>query len=102
MNRTAISRRRKPLSLRSAGFELLEPRSLLSAVAPSLWPSPLPAVGTTSISGYTPKQINKAYGFDVFGPNRGAGQMIAITTAYHDPTIKHDLAVFDRAFGLPA
>jgi subtilase family serine protease len=55
-------------------------------------------------NGYTPTQIQKAYGFNQVsfpnGPN-GTGQTIAIVDAYDDPTIVADLHTFDTAFGLP-
>src|SRR5207248_314218 len=34
--------------------------------------------------------------------DNGAGQTIAIVTAFDDPNIGNDLAVFDQAFGLAA
>ena len=54
--------------------------------------------------GYTPTQIRAAYylnpllrsGID------GKGQSIVIVDSFGSPTIRHDLAVFDRTFGLPA
>ena len=57
---------------------------------------------------YTPPQIQNAYGLNqirfsggkVVG--NGAGQTIAIVTAYNDPNIKTDLAAFDSKFGLSA
>ena len=64
--------------------------------------------------GFTPSQIQHAYGFDQihFGaiPGDGRGQTIAIIDAYYDPTIVTDLQNFDTTappgqsagFGLPA
>ena len=55
----------------------------------------------------TPQDLRSAYNF---GPayaavggakNAGAGQTIVIFDAFGDPTIHHDLAVFDAANGLP-
>ncbi len=59
---------------------------------------------------YTPAQIRAAYGLDKLGAaglsNRGAyqgsGQTIAIITAFHNPNIANDLAVFSQKFGLAA
>jgi subtilase family serine protease len=72
-------------------IEELEPRTLPSA---------------TYTGGLTPGQVRHAYGFDriSFGSARGdgRGQTIAIVTAYDDPTIATDLALFDRQFALPA
>jgi subtilase family serine protease len=50
--------------------------------------------------GLTPAQVAQAYGFNSTHLT-GAGQTIAIITAYNSPTIAQDLAVFDRTFGLP-
>src|SRR5271157_6424774 len=58
--------------------------------------------------GYTPQQIQNAYGIDeiTFSGGKvagnGAGQTIAIVDAYNDPNIKSDLATFDSEFGLSA
>lgn len=53
---------------------------------------------------YTPLQLRQAYdlpplyarGFD------GKGRTIVIADPFGSPTIRHDLGVFDQAFGLPA
>jgi subtilase family serine protease len=53
---------------------------------------------------YSPLQVERAYdlpplyaeGFD------GAGRTIVIVDPFGSPTIRHDLGVFDHAFGLPA
>jgi subtilase family serine protease len=55
------------------------------------------------ICGYTPAQIDSAYGIDRL---RGAGldgrgQTIAITGAFFSPTIRADANSFSREFGLP-
>ena len=96
--------------------EALECRQLLSTttvsgtysspviVTPDLQVSPFVSSGPT---GLTPYQIQNAYGINqiwfsggkVMG--NGAGQTIAIVTAYDDPNISYDLAAFDSAFGLP-
>jgi subtilase family serine protease len=52
-------------------------------------------------SGYTPAQIQQAYGFNQVS-NNGAGETIAIVDAYNDPNISSDLATFDGAYGLAA
>ena len=54
--------------------------------------------------GYTPAQIRAAY---FIGPLlragiNGRGRSIVIVDSFGSPTIRHDLAVFDRQFGLPA
>jgi hypothetical protein len=95
--------------------ESLESRELLSTAAipgtdpsqitalPSLQVLPLAATGP---SGLTPQQISSAYGVNQItfsGGNvigNGAGQTIAIVTAYNDPNIMSDLAAFDKQFGL--
>ena len=66
---------------------------------------PLVVSGPT---GYTPQQIQSAYGVNqiTFSGGKvvgnGAGQTIAIVTAYNDPNISSDLATFDKQYGLSA
>lgn len=75
-------------------IDILEARELLSM----------------SPDGMTPAQIRHAYRFDreVFAANGqpvaadGAGQTIAIVTAWDDPYVWRDLQVFDQQFGLPS
>ncbi len=55
------------------------------------------------ICGYTPAQIDSAYGISrlrLFGLD-GRGQTIAITGAFFSPTIRRDAESFSRQFGLP-
>jgi hypothetical protein len=66
-------------------------------------PSGLPS---SSPQGFTPQQIQHAYGFDrvrLLGgvQGDGTGQTIAIVDAYNDPNITSDLKAFDTQFGLP-
>ena len=58
----------------------------------------------------SPRQVSQAYGFnDIVYTNfqgkqiigNGAGQTIAIVSAFRDPTIANDLRAFDAQFGLP-
>ncbi|MDP9174647.1 MAG: S53 family peptidase [Planctomycetota bacterium] len=88
--------------------EALEQRTLLSAstINPNLILAASSSSGS-SIQGYSPSQIQTAYGFNqvtltggVTGD--GAGQTIAIVDAYNDPNIASDLATFDSSFGLNA
>src|SRR5271157_1249398 len=97
--------------------EALESRQLLSTTAtatPNLSQITaqqnlqlLPLV-VSGPAGYTPQQIQNAYGVNqiTFSGGKvagnGAGQTIAIVTAYKDPNIKSDLAAFDSEFGLSA
>jgi subtilase family serine protease len=56
------------------------------------------------VACYTPAQIQQAYGLPALYANgiTGAGRTIVIVDSYGSPTIGHDLAVFDKTFGLPA
>ena len=64
--------------------------------------------GSPGPSGYSPQQIQNAYG--VAGikfsggtvAGNGAGQTIAIVDVYNDPNIGADLAKFDSQYGLSA
>lgn len=79
-------------------FESLETRRLLSSTAVQLDPL-----------GFSPSQIQKAYGFDrinltpsakpIAAPD-GRGQTIAVVTAYRDPNIASDLRTFDKMYGI--
>jgi subtilase family serine protease len=55
---------------------------------------------TLTPSGYSPAQIQQAYGFP--SAYQGAGETIAILDAGDDPNIESDLGVFSAQFGLPA
>jgi subtilase family serine protease len=54
--------------------------------------------------GYTPAQIRGAYMLAPLTKARinGTGQSIVIVDSFGSPTIRRDLRVFDRQFGLPA
>ncbi|HEX5405827.1 MAG TPA: S53 family peptidase [Pseudonocardiaceae bacterium] len=56
-----------------------------------------------TIACYGPNQLRRAYDL---GPlfargNQGQGQTIAVVDSFGSPTIRHDLDVFDQAYGLP-
>jgi len=56
------------------------------------------------IACYRPAQLQRAYNLPALlnrGIN-GAGQTIVIVDSFGSPTMRHDLAVFDKTFGLPA
>ena len=102
--------------------ETLEARNMLSAsplvatpmftvLAASPIAASAAAVTNPTVVGYTPSQIEAAYGFNQLTafstgagsePANGQGQTIAIVDAYNDPNIASDLAVFDSAFGIAA
>jgi subtilase family serine protease len=107
--------RRKSRSARPASaaiFESLESRRLLSAASSIHLHDDLKilknSTSSADIQGYTPSQIEQAYGFnDVTFDNGsvkgdGAGQTIAIVDAYNAPDIASDLGVFDAEFGISA
>jgi subtilase family serine protease len=58
-----------------------------------------PIAGHTK-AGYSPRQLRTAYGLLAAGASAGADQTIAVVAAYDDPTAEHDLAVYNRRFGL--
>ncbi|MFO0954700.1 MAG: S53 family peptidase [Isosphaeraceae bacterium] len=120
--------RRPGLPRRKTCFDLesLESRRLLSVsaadvVGPVVTPSVAETVVTPSrfrggyfpwggggitnpnpVSGaLTPAQIASAYDLNL-SASAGAGQTIAIVTAYNDPNIASDLATFSSTYGLPA
>jgi subtilase family serine protease len=56
---------------------------------------------TAPVRCYTPKQLDKAYGWDSFR-NRGAGETVVIIDAFQSPTLFQDIQLEDSTFGLPA
>ena len=52
---------------------------------------------------YSPQEMRRAYGLDrlIDEGMVGAGQTIIIIDSYGSPTIREDLKVFDRGYGLP-
>jgi len=107
------SRVNRPAAERTDGritCESLEPRALMSGSGAVFSPDIellSDATGGSTVAGYTPAEIRKAYGFDQvrFGDGSvaadGAGQTIAIIDAYNHPNIAADLNVFSTQFGLP-
>ena len=107
-------RRTGPDASRQARLQLeqLESRDLLSLTAYPTFirfdggGSAVP-FGSPGPVGYSPAQIQHAYGFDKITFNNGTvlgdgtGTTIAIVDAYNDPNIASDLHKFDLAFGLP-
>jgi subtilase family serine protease len=59
------------------------------------------AATATYQSGYSPAEIQGAYGLSGLSEN-GSGITIAIVDAYGSPSITKDVATFDSQFGLPA
>lgn len=57
-----------------------------------------PKITSPTPSGYRPAQVRSHLGLT----GSGAGQTIAVVTAYDAPNLAADLAVFNKAFGLPA
>src|SRR6202012_2911660 len=57
-----------------------------------------------SVACYEPGQIQAAYNLEPLyqAGVTGRGQTIVIVDSFGSPTIRHDLAVFDKTFGLPA
>ncbi len=115
-------KRRKPPRVALA-LEWLETRELLSVATPNFIIASTQHATTTGASGvhpqspppssppgFSPSQIENAYGFNQISfasytgstlPLPGATQTIAIVDAYNDPNIYSDLETFDSAFGLP-
>ena len=56
------------------------------------------------VACYQPAQIRQAYGLPAVYANgvTGRGTTIVIVDSFGSPTIRNDLSVFDRTFGLPA
>ena len=52
--------------------------------------------------GYSPAQLQSAYGLASAAATRGSGATVAIIDAYNDPSAESDLATYRSAAGLPA
>jgi hypothetical protein len=52
--------------------------------------------------GYSPAQLQSAYGLTSAAATRGSGATVAIIDAYNDPNAASDLATYRTAAGLPA
>jgi len=109
-SRTALaSRRCRSTTVRRSrpGLDCLESRALLSTTFahPTFVVGPFGG-GTGPGGGFTPAQLQVAYGFSSIAFNgtagTGSGETIAIVDAYDDPNIQSDLNTFDSEFGLPA
>src|SRR5262249_54318715 len=106
---TSQSSQRNPVHRRARlRVEPLEARTLLSLSGlESYWADPARAFAAPGPIGYTPAQVRQAYGFDRIRfadgtlQGDGAGQTIAIVTAYDHPSIGDDLRAFNRTFNLP-
>ena len=57
-----------------------------------------------NVACYGPAQVRRAYGLPALYARgvTGRGATIVIVDSYGSPTIRNDLRVFDRAYGLPA
>ena len=55
------------------------------------------------IACYSPRQVERAYDLPPLYARGldGRGRTIVIVDPFGSPTLRHDLRVFDRAFGLP-
>jgi hypothetical protein len=51
--------------------------------------------------GYTPEQLQDAYGLLRLAQVSGLGETVGLVDAYNDPSAEADLAVYRAAFGLP-
>jgi subtilase family serine protease len=83
-------------------LEELESRALLSAsgVTAATNDTTIAPAASSTFSGYTPQQLQAAYGVpsSVNGKPAGTGETIAIVDAYNDPNIQNDLTVFDGKY----
>ncbi len=68
------------------------------AVDVNISPNPSPSAPPVSLAGFTPAELQSAYGLPATNP----GTTVAIVDAYDDPAAEADLAIYRLAFGLPA
>jgi subtilase family serine protease len=74
---------------------------LISTSAP---PTTAQCEAQFQVACYSPNQIERAYDLPALYANgyNGAGKTIVIVDSFGSTTVRHDLAVFDKAFNLPA
>lgn len=73
-----------------------------SYVRTDIRPVPNSGGGIPSGAGYTPQQLQAAYGLTSAAATKGKGQTVAIVDYASYPTAASDLATFRKAAGLPA
>ena len=83
---------------------LIAPDAVHAAHALSVPPSTAYCEQHFKIACYLPGQIEQAYGLPQLYRRgiTGKGQTIVIVDSFGSPTVAHDLAVFDKAAGIPA
>ncbi|HEY0718207.1 MAG TPA: S53 family peptidase [Streptosporangiaceae bacterium] len=88
----------------SAALQSLVPGVLHARSGTSQPPTTAECETNFKIACYEPGQIQAAYNLQPLFQRgvTGRGQTIVIVDSFGSPTIKHDLQVFDRTFGLPA
>jgi subtilase family serine protease len=81
----------------------IAPMTRLFALGMSAPPTTAFCRKTYHFSCYEPFQLERAYDLEPMytAGYDGSGRTIVIVDAYGSPTIRHDLDVFDRTFGLP-
>jgi subtilase family serine protease len=74
-----------------------------TATTPTLDGTALPGSNPYAVCGYTPPQLQSAYGIAsaVGGGNDGSGQTVAIVDAYASPTILQDANTYASLHGQP-
>jgi subtilase family serine protease len=110
----AVSVGGNPVAAAAAGAQAAVPAPAVVAIHPdAVNVGKVRASGPTStaqcesewqIACYTPLQVRQAYNLPQLYAKgiTGKGSTIVIVDSFGSPTIKHDLGVFDQAFGLPA
>ena len=58
--------------------------------------------GGSTFTGYTPSDLQAAYGLGKYSGANGGGETVAVVDAYDDPNAASDLAVYRASMGLPA
>jgi subtilase family serine protease len=100
----ALASSARPAAHAASPAVAIAPDAVHAAHALAVPPSTAYCEQHFKIACYLPGQIEQAYGLPQLyrRGNTGAGQTIVIVDAFGSPTVAHDLAVFDKAAGLPA
>jgi subtilase family serine protease len=99
----AASNRSASAAKAGAPAVLMQPDVLRAHGALQSPPSTAYCESHYKIACYTAPQVERAYSLPALYAKgiTGKGETIVIVDSFGSPTVRHDLAVFDRAFGLP-
>src|SRR3954454_11908723 len=76
-------------------------RCLAEVATTAASPTAAPLATPAPTEGYTPADVQSAYGLTALSASEGTGQTVAVVNAFDDPTAEADLKTYRDQFGLP-